>query len=127
MANRNYNHRLVPGHKEVTISGSFAPDTAATPATATLKPSKTRHWSVAYVSTGLFRLTFNDNFVELISGQVSLQLAAGAARFITFGAYTAASKTIDVRITDAAGTVQNIAIDDNNRVNFAFTFSNSST
>ncbi len=125
MSTRNYNHGWVPGHYEVTISGSFAPDTANAP--TTLRPTKCLHWSVVRVSQGLFRVTFSDKFQELINATATLQLAVAAARFVQIGAYNSTNNTLDIRVTDAAGAVQDIAANADNRVNFTVKFSNTTT
>jgi hypothetical protein len=106
----------------VMLQGSFAPDTANAPTTV-----KGKGFSVARTSTGLFTITLQDTYQHLISGQVSLQLAAGDDKFVQLGAVDVASaKTIQIRVWDiSGGAVADIAANANNRINFSLLLKNS--
>lgn len=102
---------------DVLIEGSFAPAGAGTPTAV-----KGRGYTVVRTSQGLYTITLADKFVELQCGKVSLQLAAAAARSVQIGAVDVSSaQTVQVRVIDGAGAVQDVAADANNRVHFSLT------
>lgn len=117
MANRNWFEKvrsLLAGH--VVIAGSFAPNgSSALVATSTYG----KGFTVAYVSTGLYRITLGDLYAKLVSATVTLQLATGDDKTVQLGTYTKASKTLDIRVWDVgAAAVADVAADANNRINF---------
>lgn len=110
------------GFNLVDIDGSFAPNgSSALAATSTYGSG----FTVVRTSQGLFTITFAEKYPELTSAKVTLQLDAAAARFLQVGQYSASSKTIQIRVIDAAGAVQDVSANANNRVHFTFTFKNS--
>jgi hypothetical protein len=119
MANRLWHDVETIGRQKKLVQGSFAPDTANPPTTL-----RGDGFSVVRTSQGLFTVTFDDSYPELESADASLQLAAAAARFIQIGAYNATAKTLQIRVTDATGAVQDVAANANNRVNFCCVFDN---
>lgn len=123
MANRMYTHGWVPGRNEVRIAGSFQCNGASNP--LLIRPSKNVHWGVVRTSTGLYTVTFQDCFVELISFVASLRTATALARWTQDGPFSLSGKTIQIRTIDATGTVQDIPADVNNRVSFEAVFRNS--
>ena len=119
-----------PGHDAAPncrqIRGSFAPNGSSAIAAASNRGAQ-GWWSVAYVSTGLYRITLDKGGPSIESVVASLQLATAAARYIQVGAVTASARTIDIRVIDASGVVQDVAADANNRINFAVEVRGSST
>lgn len=114
MANRMFNDVEGLVRETKVLSGSFAPDTANAPTDL-----RGKGFSVARVSAGLFRITFEAKYVDLVAALAHLQLAAGADQFTQIGAYTAANRTLDIRVWDrSGGAVADVAADANNRVNF---------
>lgn len=102
------------------VSGSFAPNTATNPATATRYGAG---FTVVHTSTGLFTITFTEAFVEVISATCSLQLATAADQFANIGVISVTNKTAQILIWDISdNAVADVALDDNNRVNFNFVF-----
>lgn len=122
MASRIMRKIMGLNHGEVRVSGSFAPNGSSAISAAS---NKGRGWTVAYISTGLYRITFADKYVTLISAVVTLQQATGGDQFLQLGTYTASSRTLDVRNWDVSGAaVADIAADVNNRINFDCVFGN---
>lgn len=104
----------------VHVAGSFAPDSGNDPTDV-----KGTGFTVAWTSTGLYTITFNDLYNDLESFQVSLQLASGDDKIVQSGTYTAASKTMTVRVWDiGAAAVADITANANNRINFTAVFKN---
>lgn len=106
-----------PNRSEVVIEGTFKPDTASAPTI-----SAGVGFSVARTSQGLFTITFDRKYPTIITKWKSLQLATAAARFLQFGSYSAANGTLQLRVVDAAGGVQDIAADANNLISFGAVF-----
>ena len=123
MASRMFKQIQTLGHGIVVIAGSFAPNgTGAVAATS----NKGMGWTVARTSTGLFTITFADEYVDMHSATATLQLATGSDKYIQIGTYTAASKTLEIRVWDESdAAVVDVAADANNRVNFIVFFKNS--
>jgi hypothetical protein len=123
MANRYFNQFSGTLDKGlVLLQGSFAPDTTNAPTTV-----KGKGFSVARTSTGLFTITLQDTYQHLISGQVTIQLAAGDDKMVQLGAVDVASaKTIQIRVWDISGAaVADVAANANNRINFSLLLKNS--
>ena len=97
------------------IAFSFAPN--GTSAIAQTSNSGAGVASVARTSQGLYTLTLNDEWNQLDSVTATVQLASAAARNAQVGAVVLASKTVQIRNIDAAGAVQDIAVNANNRIN----------
>jgi hypothetical protein len=122
MAARNFSGLKTLGRELIVIAGSFAPNgSSAVSATS----RKGRGWSVARTDVGLFTITFTDKYVDLVSAIATAQLATAADIKAQIGTYTAASKTLVIRLL-AVATETEVAADANNRVNFVCVFSNSS-
>lgn len=113
---RALNRELVP------IVGSFAPNGSSAVAATS---NKGKGWSVAWTSTGLFTITFTDKWADLVSVTATLQLATAAARSVQIGTWTPASKTLQIRVVDGSGVVQDVSANANNRINFVAMFTNS--
>jgi hypothetical protein len=123
MANRNFQtiQALQRGLK--IISGSFAPNGSGTIASTS---NQGIGWSVVRTSQGLYTVTLQDAYVALVCVKASLQLASAAARYIQIGSCDVISaKTIEIRVIDASGAVQDVSANANNRVNFELTLANS--
>jgi hypothetical protein len=103
---------MTPGRNRHVITCRFAPDTANAPTML----SGVGVAGVVRTSQGLFTITLDDVWSQLDSWSHSIQLASAAARFTQLGAVVLASKTIQVRVVDAAGAVQDVAADDNNTI-----------
>jgi hypothetical protein len=124
MANRTFAPLLGSLDRGVVIiAGSFAPDTANAPTTV-----RGDGFSVVRTSTGLFTITLQDKYSELVSAQCSLQLAAGDDKIVQVGATDVTSaKTIQIRVWDISGAaVADIAANANNRINFVLILKNTS-
>jgi len=120
MADESYKSTLgLRGGRRVMIQGSFAPDTANPPTTL-----RGNGFTVVRVSAGLFRITTTGRFLVMESFTGSLQLAAAAARFWQVGACDPVAGTFEIRVIDAAGAVQDVAANANNRVNFVLILKN---
>lgn len=111
------------GKGYTVISGSFAPNGAsALDSTATYGAG----FTVARTSTNLFTITFDEKYYNMISANATLQLATAAGQFAQVGTYTAASKTLTIRVCDSAGLAgTDVAANANNRINFHCVFKNS--
>lgn len=109
-----------------TVKGTFFPDAANQPTYRT--NDKHPGWSVVWTSQGLYTITFDDVGRGIVEKTHSLQVpAAGSARFLQFGAYVAASRTLQIRVVDAAGAVQNLGVANaDNSISFEVTFNDSS-
>ena len=83
-------------------------------------------FSVAYVSPGLFKVTFSDKFNSLISVKATLQLASADDKLCQIGEVDIAAKTVQIRVWDKSSTaVRDILADANNRINFVAFFRDS--
>jgi hypothetical protein len=121
MANRDFKtiQALSTGLK--IICGSFAPQGASAPSGV-----KGIGFSVARTSQGLFTITLQDKYVDLQSADCQVQLAAADDRFAQVGAADVSSaKTVEIRVIDATGAVQDISADPANRVHFCLYLKNS--
>lgn len=108
------------GPGRVVVAGSFAP--AGTGAVTDVKGTG---FSVARTSTGLFTITLDKVYSELLAATPGLQLAAGDDKTLQFGTYVAASGTLELRVWDfSAAAVADISADANNRVNFVLVLRN---
>jgi hypothetical protein len=74
-------------------------------------------WTVARISQGLYRVTLRDSFREVNLFDASLQFNTAATVKAQPGPVVKASRTFDVFVTDAAGAVQDVAANANNRIN----------
>lgn len=122
MASRVWSDVKTLGRRRILIQGSFAPD-STDPPTDQLGLG----WSVEYVSTGLFLVTFEDKYVNLESVTTGLQLATADNRSLQVGTYDPDARTLEIRSVDEDGTVQDIAADANNRIHFQCVFSDATT
>lgn len=120
MSSRIFHDLMIHGPRRIMVEGSFAPNGSSAISAAS---NKGLGWSVAYTSTGLYTLTFQDSFVDLESITVSLQLASGDDKALQLGTWTASAKTLEIRCWDtSAAAVADIAADANNRINFQAIF-----
>lgn len=123
MASRTF-HPMQALNREVKIiAGSFAPAGTGAPTDV-----KGRGFSVARTSAGVFTITLEDKYIELLDAQATLQLASAADQFLQFGAIDVVSaKTIVINVWDASdGAVADISANANNRINFCLKLRNSS-
>jgi hypothetical protein len=110
------------GH--VIVAGSFAPN-----GSSALDATKVygKGFSVAYTSTGLYTVTFQDLYPQLLSAVATLQLATDADQVVKVGTYSASAGTLVLTAWDiSSAAVADIAANANNRINFVAHFSNTS-
>jgi predicted flavoprotein YhiN len=108
----------------VKIEGSFAPNGSSAVASASIKGNG---FSVARTSAGLFTITFDDKFTDLMSFTHGLQLATADDKYTIAGVFTAASKTITITVWDISGAAAtDVSANANNRIHFSATFNNTS-
>jgi hypothetical protein len=103
------------------IWGSFETNSTSNPDAADSKGDK--HWTVAYISTGLWRVTFGSNYkftaANLVYAEAHLQLASASDKWAQVGSYVEADRTLDIRVLDAsAAAVADVSADANNRIHF---------
>ena len=124
MAERTHNFVETTQRKIRVVAGSFAPDSGNAPTTL-----RGKDFSVVHTAQGVFTLTFTEPHGQLISATATVQLAAADDRTAQIGTYTAADKTLVIRVGDGAGAgaEQDIAANANNRVNFICVFDDSLT
>jgi hypothetical protein len=119
-----------PGHDAApncrTIRGSFAPN-GASAISATSNKGSQGWWSVARTSQGLYTVTLDKGGPSIEWVEATLQLATAAARYIQVGAVDATARTVQIRVVDDSGAVQDVAADANNRINFAVEVRGSTT
>jgi hypothetical protein len=122
----NYMQQVVktPNRAVVEVSGTFFPNGSGTISNTS---SKGANFTVARTSQGLYTLTFDRVYAELLTKDCSVQLASAAARSAQFGTYTAASKTLEIRAIDDSAAVQDIAANANNSISFRVSFRETTT
>lgn len=104
----------------VDVHGSFRPNSTSAVSSAY---NKGNGWSVARTSTGLFSVTFDEDYYELVSVVVTLQLATGADQFCQVGTWTSATRVLQIRVWDVSGAaVADVASDADNKIHFVATF-----
>jgi hypothetical protein len=117
---------VTPGLK--FLVGSFRPNGSSA---VVASSAKGRGYSVAYTSTGLFTVTFNQVGYSLVGFFTSLRTANATAtglQWTTAGTYTAASKTITIKVCAADGTLADPpASNADNVISFLAIFSDVST
>lgn len=113
MGARTYQEIQTIGRNRVKIACSFAPAAAGAP--TGIRGAGIR--GIVRTSQGLFTITLMDTWNQCDSAIATLQLAAAAARSVQIGVVNLAARTVQVRVIDAAGAVQDVAADANNRVN----------
>ena len=112
MAISKITHRvnsLTPG--VVTLFGSFFPQGTSAPVAG-----EGKGFTATRTGVGTYLLTFDDTLIG-ITPIVSIQEASAADTTVTVGDYTAASKTLQIRIYEA-GSAADPAADANASVNF---------
>ena len=121
MAEQNFDVVEIKGRKKRKVCGSFAPNGSSALVATSTKVSG-GDATVSYTSTGLFLISLQHRYGQLLSAVSGLQLATADNRALQFGTYDAAAGTLELRSVDETGTVQDIAADANNRVHFELTF-----
>jgi hypothetical protein len=101
----------------VKLAFSFAPDTA-NPPTAIRGAGVV---SVVRSAQGRFTATLSEVWSQCDDAHATLQLAAAAARTAQIGTINLATRTVVIRVIDAAGAEQDVAANANNRVNVELT------
>ena len=108
----------------IDIKGSFAPNSDATAVTATAGTG----WSAARTSIGLFTVTLDDRYPEIVSVMATAQTAAEADTKAVVGDIvdgSSAANSVQIRWITTTSAVD-VTADDNNRINFCITVRNSS-
>lgn len=88
------------GLERVAVHGSFAPN-----GTSALVAANTygKGFSVARTSAGLYTITFDNTYPELVSAMCQVQNASSTPAAVQFGDYTAASRTMQLYARSNAG------------------------
>ena len=86
------------GINRVHVHGSFAPNGGSALVAAS---TNGKGFSVARTSTGLYTVTFDNTYPELVSAYAHCQVADAKPTFAQFGDYVAASKTMVIRVFQA--------------------------
>jgi hypothetical protein len=94
---------------------SFAPNGGGV-IDATQNQGNVGLWSVARISQGLYRVTLRDSFRAVNRFAADLQLNTATANKAQAGPVVQAARTFDVFVVDAAGAVQDVAANANNRI-----------
>jgi len=107
---------LIDQSKEVGLFvGSFATNSTSSPVATS---NKGKGWTVARTSQGLFTVTFRNKFLRVNAFIPFLRLATPAARFVQTGTIVTSAKTVQIRLLDNLGAVQDAAANANNRISF---------
>lgn len=114
--NRNFVSIQALSRGVKVIAGSFAPD-----GTNPVSAVKGKGFSVARTGVGIFTVTLEDTYVDLLDAQVSLQLNSADDKFMQLGPIDVQSaKTIVLRCWDISGAaLTDIAAHAQNRVHFS--------
>lgn len=110
----------IPAHtpRRYLVHGSFAPNGSSALDASAVK-GDIQLFSVAYVSTGLYRVTLGYRSQSIEDVQLSLQLASAAAQGVQLGTVDETNRTIDIRVVNTnTGAVADVAADANNRIHF---------
>lgn len=107
---------LYPDHSNVPVAKrvyfKFFPDAGNAPTVPTA-PHNLHIASIAWVSTGLYRITLNHAYKNHVATSALVNSATAVARFAQGGPVanvgTATATTVDIRIVDGSGVVQNLA------------------
>lgn len=129
MASRQTYDVVALGPHRTIVFGSFRPqDTSAlVDADTAPKRSGDRGFSVARADVGLYTVTFDDKWKDLEACFVSVREAAAAPTFAQGGDYSAANRTLQIRVMqESAGALAeaDLADDVDNRVSFLCIFRN---
>lgn len=103
------------------VFGSFRPNETSAPLDA-----KGDGWSAARTAEGVFTVTFDHNWNDLVACGADLRLDASADGVAQCGTYVAASRTLLIR-TLVAGADDDIAPDADNVVSFWAAFKRTTT
>ena len=106
------------------VTGAATEDGAITYSANAPTDLKGLGFTVAYVSSGLFKVTFSDGFNSLVSAKACLQLNTAADKLCQIGVVDLTAKTMEIRLWDksAAAVLDLAAADANNRIHFVAMF-----
>jgi hypothetical protein len=110
----------IPAHTpfRYVVFGSFAPN-GSSALDATAIKGDLALFTVAYISTGLYRVTLQYNVNGVDNVTTGFQLAAAAAQSLQVGPVDETNRTIDLRVVNSStGAVADVAADANNRISF---------
>lgn len=122
MASRNFTDIQTLGEGRVLIAGSFRPN-GSSAVDNTLNTGL--GFSVAWSATGLFIITLNDVYAELVSRWADIQMASATDVKPQWRAIDLAARTLQLAIL-AIATDTDIASNAANRVAFGLILKNSS-
>lgn len=95
MADRLFKRLKGLNNEEIRISGSFRPNGTSAPTDVVGKG-----YSVARSGVGLYTVTLEDKYNELLSARCSIRGADGVGHKVEIGDYSAANKTLQIRAFD---------------------------
>jgi hypothetical protein len=98
----------------IVLSGSFAPNGTSAVSSSSVKGVG---FTVARTNAGIFTVTLDKVYGELVSANATVQLATPADTQAQIGSVSLSGKTVVIN-TLTAGSLADIAADANNRVNF---------
>jgi hypothetical protein len=110
----------IPAHtpRRYVVYGSFAPNGSSALDSTALK-GDIALFTVAYISTGLYRVTLGYNANGIDNVTTGFQLNAAAAQSLQLGPIDETNRTIDLRVVNSStGAVADVAADANNRIHF---------
>lgn len=104
------------GGERLDVAGSIFPNAAGVPTIVG------NGFTAVRTAQGIFTITFDDAYPAVDSFTATLQLAALTARWVQWGAYVAASRTLVITVHDATPTAQDVAANPNNAIHFRARF-----
>ena len=124
MANRNFDVLQALGKNIKVICGSFAPNGGSAVSSSSVKGLG---FSVARTGAGIFTITLQDSYVDVVAVQASLQLATPDDKMLQWGAIdVVTAKTLVLNVWDFSGAaVADIAANASNRIHFSLYLRNS--
>jgi hypothetical protein len=107
----------------VEVEGEFSPNGSSAVSSSSVKGIG---FTVAYSSTGLFTVTFDEPFLELRCPWADLRLNAGGDAYAEIGIIVPASRTMQIRLWDiSSAALADVAAHANNVVSFGCKLSTS--
>ena len=116
----NYVRRWGINRNTVSVNGRFQPNgSSAVDSTKNLGMG----WTVARTSAGLFTVTFDENYQDLISGFAHLQQSAADDKFAQLTQWTKSARTLTITIWDiSAAAATDVANGAHNWIHFGCEF-----
>lgn len=123
MANRNTDEVRTLGKGRELVAGHFYPQGGSAP---TVDDTSKLGYSVQRTSTGVFTLTFEDTYIDVVSQWRDLQLNSPDGSIATIKSVDPAAKTAVIQTLNSSNALFDPAANANNKVSFGFLFKNSS-